>query len=125
MQENEGIAIEYQAQTNDFQQFLQTHLDQSHPCVVNFCFEHIVDFMLVQKPGGDLRQIKTETLKQKKALESILDLMQWNEKHQPSITLLQAAIPMVSAIADIFPVEAFTRKDFPTEVPIYSLPDHG
>lgn len=124
MNENAGIGLQYQSYVNDFQQFLQTHLDHSHPSVVNFCFEHIMEFMLDQKPSGDQRLLKTETLKQKKALESILDLMQWNEKHQPSITLLEAAIPKVAAIADIFHVEALTRKDFPEET-IYTLPDHA
>ena len=124
MNDNAGIARQYQSHTNDFQQFVNV-LDDSHPCVVNFCFQEIMLFMreYSSAEASTYQVIKTETVKQKKALESVLDVMQWHDKYLPSIKVLETGITKLIAIADLFPVEVLTRKDLSAEERIYSLAD--
>lgn len=124
MNDNAGIALQYQSYINDFQQFVNV-LDDSHPCVVNFCFQEIMQFMRDHSSAEDstYQVIKTETVKQKKALESVLDVMQWHEKYRPSIKVLETGIMQLTLIADLFPVDVLTRKDLSAEERIYSLAD--
>lgn len=124
MNDNAGIARQYQSSINEFQQFVDV-LDDSHPCVVNFCFQEIMQFMHDHKSAGDstYQLIKTETVKQRKALESVLDIMQWHDKYLPSIKVVETGIAKLNAIADLFPVEVLTRKDLAATDRIYSLPD--
>lgn len=116
------LAPSYTVLKSEFEAFVKENLKENFPGVIKYCVHEIVR---VLRSGNieneeNRREVKTEILKQKKALLSIVDLMNGKDSLRPAYKFVDNAIPRLSEIANSINAEIYTTQDY-SEKPIFSL----